>query len=50
MIVEPTTIPSNVYGGLGFVSVRNRSEAKPIKGTQKRYDYYYTDDNGLLAE
>ena len=50
MIVEPTTLPSNVYGGLGFVSVRNRSEAQPIKGTEKRYDYYYDEENGFYAE
>ena len=46
MIVEPTTLPTNVYGGLGFVSVRNRFEFKPIKGMETYYDYtYYSDED-----
>ena len=30
MVVEPTTLPSNVQGGLGFVSVLNRTESAPL--------------------
>ena len=39
MIVEPTTLPSNVNGGLGFFSVRNRTEAAPMALPPKRLDY-----------
>ena len=44
VIVEPTTLPTNVNGGLGFVTVRNRSEAAPIDGGEWRQEYYYDDD------
>ena len=43
VIVEPTTLPTNVQGGLGFVTVRNRTEAAPIDGGQQRLEYYYDD-------
>lgn len=52
MLVEPTMLPSNVYGGLGFVSVRNRSESKPIKGMETYYDYTYYeyyDDEAVVS-
>lgn len=39
MIVEPTTLPSNVNGGLGFFSVRNRTDAAPMALRPKRLDY-----------
>ena len=44
VIVEPTTLPTNVNGGLGFVTVRSRTEAAPILLPYIEYDYYNTMD------
>lgn len=43
MIVEPTTLPANVEGGLGFVSVLNRTEAAPLQLPPVKNDFssYY---------
>jgi hypothetical protein len=39
VIVEPTTLPTNVNGGLGFVAVRSRTEAAPILLPPVEYEY-----------
>lgn len=41
LIVEPTTLPCNVQGGLGFVGVRNRVEGPAIQPKEKYIDYTY---------
>ena len=41
VIVEPTTLPTNVNGGLGFFTVRNRTEAASLQLPPQRMDYYY---------
>ena len=41
MIVEPTTLPCNVDGGLGFVSVRNRVDGPAIQAKDLSIDYTY---------
>lgn len=40
VIVEPTTLPSNVNGGLGFFAVRSRTEWAPLQLPVARMDYY----------
>ena len=44
VIVEPTTLPTNVNGGLGFFSVRNRTQWTPMALLEKRLDYNFTYD------
>jgi hypothetical protein len=44
VIVEPTTLPTNVNGGLGFVAVRSRTEAAPIVMPESELDYYFDPD------
>ena len=44
VIVEPTTLPTNVNGGLGFVAVRSRTEAAPIEMPLGEVDYYFDPD------
>lgn len=41
VIVEPTTLPTNINGGLGFFAVRNRTEAASVALPPVRIDYYY---------
>lgn len=41
LIVEPTTLPCNVQGGLGFVGVRNRVDGPAIQPKEKYIDYTY---------
>jgi len=46
LIVEPTTLPCNVLGGLGFVGVRNRVDGPAIHPKDKYIDYsFYGYDN-----
>jgi len=45
IIVEPTTLPTNVNGGLGFMAVRNRTEAAPIELPVGSYEYYMDTDS-----
>ena len=40
VIVEPTTLPTNVNGGLGFFAVNNRTEAAPVQLPPMLLDYY----------
>ena len=46
VIVEPTTLPTNVNGGLGFVAIRTRAEAAPIELPVGGivYDWGYDDE------
>ena len=41
VIVEPTTLPTNINGGLGFFAVRNRTEAAPVEMPPRRIDYKF---------
>lgn len=41
VIVEPTTIPSNVNGGLGFLAVRSRTQAASMELPVVRTDLYF---------
>ena len=45
VIVEPTTLPTNVNGGLGMVAVRNRALGNPIPLSPEAIDLYYYDPN-----
>lgn len=44
VIVEPTTIPSNVNGGLGFLAVRSRTQAASMELPVVRTDLYFDPD------
>jgi hypothetical protein len=41
LFVEPTTLPCNVSGGLGFVYARSRTEGPAIQGREQYLDYTY---------
>ena len=45
MIVEPTTLPTNVNGGLGFFAVLNRTEAASMVLPPVRIDFHYGTEN-----
>lgn len=39
VIVEPTTLPTNVNGGLGFFAVRSRTEWTPVTLPSRKMEY-----------